>query len=123
LGALVELADQFPGRGQHDRVQALAAIGLPGLENIVEGGGGVSDVDASPVEVVPERLRPAVAKGEGGGSFGRVDEAVQLTQPDRAVPCLDVTEYAAGADRGELLIITDQPDTATTANNELDGGV
>ena len=35
----------------------------------------------------------------------------------------DVAEDAAGADRGELLIITDQADTGTAADGELDGGV
>ena len=36
---------------------------------------------------------------------------------------LDVAEDAAGADRGELLIITDQPDTGTSIDGELDGRV
>jgi len=36
---------------------------------------------------------------------------------------VDVAEYAAGADRGELLIITDQAHTAATTDDELDGGV
>jgi hypothetical protein len=48
---------------------------------------------------------------------------VQLTQPDRAVAGLDVTKHTSGPDRGELLIITDQPDTATATDDELDGGV
>ena len=96
---------------------------LPGVEDGVEGGGEVADVDASPVEVEAERFGSAVAEGEGGGGFGRVGEPVQLGQPDRAVAGLDVAEHAAGADRGELLIITDQPDTAAAADDELDGGV
>jgi hypothetical protein len=37
--------------------------------------------------------------------------------------CLDVTKHPAGADRGELLIITDQPHTAAATNDELDDGV
>ena len=36
---------------------------------------------------------------------------------------LDVAEDAAGADRGELLIVTDQPDAAAAVDDELDGGV
>jgi hypothetical protein len=40
--------------------------------------------------------------------FGGVGEAVQLGEMQRAVGVFDVAEYAAGADRGELLIITDQ---------------
>ena len=35
----------------------------------------------------------------------------------------DVAEDAAGSDRAELLIITDQPDAAAAADDELDGGV
>jgi hypothetical protein len=51
---LVEAADQLAGQGQHDGVQSVAAVGLSAVENIVEGGGGVSDVDATPVQVEPE---------------------------------------------------------------------
>ena len=36
---------------------------------------------------------------------------------------LDVAEDAAGANRSELLIITNQPDTRTALDSELDGGV
>ena len=36
---------------------------------------------------------------------------------------LDVAEDAAGADRGELLIITDQPDTRPAVDGEPDCGV
>ena len=66
--ALVEGADQLTGRRQHDRIKAVAAVGLPGVEDGVEGGGGVADVDASPVQVEAERFRSAVAEGEGGGA-------------------------------------------------------
>ena len=37
--------------------------------------------------------------------------------------CCDVAEDTAGADRGELLIISDQSDTPTAIDHELDGGV
>jgi hypothetical protein len=36
---------------------------------------------------------------------------------------LDVAEDTAGADRGELLIITDEPDTRTASDGELHGRV
>ena len=36
---------------------------------------------------------------------------------------LDVTQHPAGSHRSELLIITDQPNTAPAADDELDGGV
>ena len=40
-----------------------------------------------------------------------------------AVGVFDVAEDAAGADRGELLIITNQPDTRTSIDGELHGRV
>jgi hypothetical protein len=46
---------------------------------------------------------------------------VQFTQQDCAIVGFDVTKHPAGADRGELLIITDQPNTAAAADDELDG--
>ena len=35
----------------------------------------------------------------------------------------DVAKHTAGADRGELLIISDQADARTPSDGELDGGV
>jgi hypothetical protein len=35
----------------------------------------------------------------------------------------DVAEHAAGADRGELLVVTDQPNTAAASDDEMHGGV
>jgi hypothetical protein len=46
---------------------------------------------------------------------------VQLGQLQRAVDLLNVAEDAAGADCGELLIITNQPDTPTSSDGELHG--
>ena len=48
---------------------------------------------------------------------------MQLGQVEAAVAVFDVAEDAAGADRGELLIITNQPDTRTASDGELHGGV
>jgi hypothetical protein len=48
---------------------------------------------------------------------------VQLTQLHSTVLGFDVAEHAAGVDRGELLIITDQSHTRTAIDGELDGGV
>ena len=53
----------------------------------------------------------------------RVGEAMQLGELEGAVGVRDVAKHAAGADRCELLIITDQPDTPATNDHELDGGV
>ena len=66
---MVQGADELTGRRQHDRVDAVAAIDLPGIEDAVEGGGGVADVDALPVQVEAERFGASVAEGEGGGGF------------------------------------------------------
>src|SRR5215211_5381238 len=43
-GALVELAGELAGRGQHDRVQTTSAVGLPGAEHVIGDGGEVADV-------------------------------------------------------------------------------
>jgi hypothetical protein len=79
------------------------------------------DTTVIKVEVEPRSL--AFAQGERRGRFGRVGEAVQLGQAEGAVGVVDVAEDAAGADRGELLIISDQADTCTASDGELHGGV
>ena len=71
------------------------------------------------VEVEAERFGSAVAEGEGGGAFGGVGEPVQLGEPDGSVGVGDVAEHAAGADRGELLVVTDQPNTAAASDDEV----
>ena len=40
-----------------------------------------------------------------------------------AVGVGDVAEHAAGADRGQLLVVTDQPDTPPRPMTNCDGGV
>ena len=120
-GPLVQVGDQVPGRGEHHRVQAAAPVGQPGGEGVVGDGGQVADVDPVLVEVEPEGLRPAVAQGEGGGGLGRVGEPHQLAQVDRAVGGGDVPQDAAGADRGQLLVIADQPDAAPSGEDVADG--
>ena len=48
---------------------------------------------------------------------------VQLGELQGTVTVPDVAEAAAAADRGELLIITDQPDTRPAVDGEPDCGV
>ena len=48
---------------------------------------------------------------------------MQLGESKGAVGVGDVAQHTAGADRGELLIISDQSDTRTAIDGELDGGV
>jgi len=62
---------------------------------------------AAVIKVEVECLWFAFAEGERCCCFGWVAEAVELRQAEGAVALLDVAEDAAGADRGELLIITD----------------
>ena len=75
------------------------------------------------IKVEVECLWFAFAEGERCCRFGGVGEAMQLGQAEGAVGVCDVAKHAAGADRGELLIISDQPDTRTATDGELDGGV
>ena len=48
---------------------------------------------------------------------------MQLGQAEGAVGVFDVAQHTAGADRGELLIISDQSYARTATDGELDGGV
>ena len=117
-GPLVEVADQVVGGGEHDGVQAGGAVDLPGREHRLRHGGEVADVDPALVEVEAERFGSSVAQCEGGGTLGGVAEAQQLAQVHRAVAGLDVAEHAAGADRGQLLVVPDQAHAAAAAGDE-----
>jgi hypothetical protein len=48
---------------------------------------------------------------------------MQLGQAEGVVDVLDVAEDTAGTDRGELLIISDQPYVRAQSDSKLDGGV
>jgi hypothetical protein len=48
---------------------------------------------------------------------------MQLSQAEGAVGVCDVTKHTAGADRGELLIISDQAYVRTACECKLDGSV
>ena len=113
-GAAVEFGDQLAGGGEHDRVKSGSLV-EPSSEGILGGLGKVADVDAIVIEVEVERCRFAVAEGEGCCCFGGVSEAVQLGEAESAVGVCDVAEDTAGADRGELLIITNKPDACTAS--------
>ena len=119
----VELRDQVAGWGEHDGFHSMAPVGSPRPEQVFDECCRVADVDPLPVEVEAQRLRPAVPQCQRCGRFDGVVESVELGQPNRAVGIFDVAEDTASADSGQLLIITDQPNTAAAANNELDGGV
>jgi hypothetical protein len=112
-----------PGGGDHNRVEPSRSVGNPSIERILGGGGGVADMNPAVIKVEVERARVAFAEGERRGRLAGVGEAVQLGQPEGTVGVGDVAQDAAGADRGELLIITDKPDARTSIDGELHGRV
>jgi len=122
-GPAVEFGDQVPGGCDHDRVESSSPVGNPSVERIFSCGGQVADMNTAVIKVEVEPRSIAVAEGERCCRFGRVGEAVQLGEAEGAVGVGDVAEDAAGADRGKLLIITDQADTCTASDGELQRGV
>jgi hypothetical protein len=123
VGSSVEFIDKLSSWGEHDRVESRGSVGSPSREGILRGDGAVADMNTPVVEVEVECLWSAFSEGEGCCRFGGVGEAMQLGQAEGAMGVLDVAEDTAGNDRGELLIITDEPDTPATTDYELHGGV
>jgi hypothetical protein len=122
-GLSVEFGDELAGGGEHDCVESGGPVGHPCCEGIVGGGGEVADVNPVVIKIEVERLWFAFVEGECGCGFGRVGEPMQLGKAEGAIGVLDVAEDAAGADRGELLIITDQAYARTPTDGELNRGV
>ena len=118
-GAAVEFGDKLAGGGEHDGVEPGCSVGNPSREGSLRGGGEVADMNAAVIKVEVERPRLAVAERKRRSRLGGVGEAMQLGQAEGAVVLLDVAKDTAGADRGELLIITDQPNTRTATDGEL----
>jgi hypothetical protein len=122
-GTSVQLCDEVPAGGDHDRVEPSRSIANPRVERILCRGGHVADMDPAVINVELKPRRVALAEGKRCCRFGGVGEAVQLGQLYSTVLGFDVAEDATRADRGELLIITDQSDVRTACECELDGGV
>jgi hypothetical protein len=118
-GAPVEVSDKVADGGEHDRVEPGGPVGNPGGERVLGGSSKITDMHTPMIKIERQRLGVTFAEGEGGCGFGRVGEAVELGEVKCAMAVCDVAEDAAGADRGELLIITDKPDTRTTIKSEL----
>ena len=76
------------------------------------------------IKVELERLEgsPSRRASDAAASAGSVKRCSSVRRRAPWV-CCDVAEDTAGADRGELLIITDQPYIRTPSDGELDGGV
>src|SRR5215217_7616774 len=117
-GTSVQLCDEIPGRGDHDRVEPCRSIGNPSFERILCRGGHVADMDPAVIKVELQTGRVAFAEGKRCCRFGGVGEAMQLGQPEGAISVLDVAEDAAGADGGELLIISDKSYVRTPSDRE-----
>jgi hypothetical protein len=77
-GTGVQLGDEVPGGGDHDRIEPSRSIGNPSVERILNCGGQVSDMNPAVIKVELEPRRVAFADGEGCCRFGGVSEAVQL---------------------------------------------
>src|SRR5699024_8381714 len=122
-GTLVQLGDQVPRGGEHDRVHPAGSVGGPSSEDVVRQRCEVTDVDTVVVEVEPERLEGPVPQGEGGGTFGGVGEPHELGQVQVAVGGADVAQDASGAERGELVVIADQTHRPAPDDDVLDDQV
>ena len=117
----VQLRHDLPGRGQQHRVESGSTVGRPRLVGRVGDGTEVADVDAVVVGVVPERGGVAVADREGDRGLGGVTEAAHLGEGGRAHRDGDVAQHPAGTDRGELLVVTDQPHQTASHRDVPDG--
>ena len=60
LRELVEPGNEVSGRREHEGVQAVRVVLGPRVQHRVRHGHDVADVNAAVVEVVAERLRPAL---------------------------------------------------------------
>src|SRR5215210_7066549 len=100
-GSSVQVGDEVPGGGDHDRVEPSRAVRNPSMERILSHGGHITDMDTTVIKVEAECLWFAVAEGERYCRFCGVAEAVQLGEMQGTVLVLDVAEDTAGADRGE----------------------
>lgn len=121
-GASVDGVDQVTRRGEQDGVQSGRALGSPCSVRLIEAGGGVADVDALVVGVVRDRGRITVTQGKRRGCLGVVRAAVGVSEPRDVGEGRStvLAQDAAGADRGQLLIVADQADGSTTADHSID---
>jgi hypothetical protein len=119
-GSAVELSDELAGRSEHDRVESDGSVGNPRKEPILGDLGEITDINTAMIEIEAECAGISFPQGERGFCFGRIGEAVQLGELQGAVNVLDVAEDTAGADRGELLIITNHPDTRPAVDGQSD---
>ena len=67
-------------------------------------------------------MRPS-PQSQRRGALDGVGEPHQLVQVQGAVGGGDVAQDAAGADRGQLLVVPDEPDLPAAGGDEVDGRV
>ena len=125
-GGLVQSCDEIAGGRQHQALAAIRPFGHPGAEDLAEAGVDVSAVHAVVVEVEPEGGSVTGTQVEGGGCLDRVGEPDDLLEAYGAVRAGDVAQDSAGADRGELLVVSDEPDpgasVAAGGDDSVEGG-
>ncbi len=125
-GQFVQPADRVAAGGQEQARPAGGKVGSPGVECLVDGGAGFPDVDASLREVVLKRGRVAAPDAERRGRLLRVGEAVEFGEadrrPQRRALLGQVAEDATRGDRGQLLVVPDQADAASSLENTVDDG-
>jgi hypothetical protein len=63
-GTGVQLGDEVPGGGDHDRVEPSRSIGNPSAERILSRGGPIADMDPAVIKVEVECLWFAFSEGE-----------------------------------------------------------
>ena len=119
----VERPHQLPRRSEHHAVTSARALAGPRIEYLVGTGDCIADVDPVVIEVEAKSRRVAVAQIEGRLGFSWVGEADQLVEVERAVGGGDVTQYAAGTDRGQLLVVPNEPYDGTTIDGVRDDPV
>ena len=63
-GASVEVGDEVPGGGEHDRVEPSRSVGSPGPERVFGGSGEVADMHPTMLQVELQRLGVTVTEEE-----------------------------------------------------------
>jgi hypothetical protein len=111
-----------PAAGEHG-VQLLPGL-LPGQQAVHGvGGDALRSMDGGGVAETGRLMYVIAGQPDGQVAAGVSHGQVTVFGDVGDVGLLDVAEDAAGADRGELLIITDKSDTPPGSDGELDGGV
>ena len=99
------------------------AAGAPAGVGQVRGGRVGPDMHAAVVDEERQRGGIAVAQMPCGLGFGGVLEPHHLDQAAGAVFAANVAQHAAGGDRGQLLVVADEPNAGAAGHGVADDGV